>query len=331
MTTNISILGLGQIGGSVGLALADHTALVHRTGHDLEYSVARQAEKAGAVDKITPNLIQAVQNADIILLSMPFDHVQNTLQAISQDLQDGAVLMDTCPGKRVIAGWVKELIPEGRYYLGLTPVLNPAYIASIEAGFTGAKADLFKNGQVGISAPPGTPGEALKLAADLCSLIGAKPLFTDMLEVDGQMAYLHVLPQILAASFVDFASSQPGWEDSQKVAGKFFAQYAATLLFESYPGELGSVVTNDKENFIRLINGYLTQLIDLREDLKEENIENINKRIDRSKEAFSQWWLNRKDADWGLDHRTLGVQEIPTSGEMLGRMIGFKKKPKQSK
>lgn len=56
MTVQITIVGLGQIGASVGLALKEHTELVTRIGHDRRFDIAKQAEKLGAVDKIIPNL-----------------------------------------------------------------------------------------------------------------------------------------------------------------------------------------------------------------------------------------------------------------------------------
>ena len=65
MAVQLTIVGLGQIGTSVGLALADQTELVYRRGHDREHSAARRAEKMGALDKVSINLPSAVSEADI--------------------------------------------------------------------------------------------------------------------------------------------------------------------------------------------------------------------------------------------------------------------------
>jgi len=146
MTVQITILGLGQIGGSIGLALAEQKEVLTRVGHDLDVKNARRAEKMGVVDKIEINLPKAIRNADIVLLSLPVDQMRETLEFIAPDLREGAVIMDTGPAKEVVASWTAQYLPEGRFYVGLTPVLNPAYLYSPEAGLQAAHADLFTGG-----------------------------------------------------------------------------------------------------------------------------------------------------------------------------------------
>jgi prephenate dehydrogenase len=76
MAVNITIIGLGQIGTSVGLALADKTELVYRLGHDRELGKARKAKKMGALDKVSLNLPSAVRDADLVLLALPVGSVR---------------------------------------------------------------------------------------------------------------------------------------------------------------------------------------------------------------------------------------------------------------
>ena len=66
MTIQITIVGLGQIGGSIGLALSEKQDLLHRVGHDKEHIIAQQAKKMNAVDSVSLNLPNAVENADVI-------------------------------------------------------------------------------------------------------------------------------------------------------------------------------------------------------------------------------------------------------------------------
>jgi prephenate dehydrogenase len=47
MTVQLTIIGLGQIGASIGLALADHTDKITRTGSDFNRRVMQQAKKLG--------------------------------------------------------------------------------------------------------------------------------------------------------------------------------------------------------------------------------------------------------------------------------------------
>ncbi len=118
--------------------------------------------------------------------------------------------------KEEVAIWAKEILPAGRHYVGLTPVLNPAYLQEHKSGVEAARADLFRGGLMAIVVPPQTASEAVKLAADLTRLLGAAPLFADPMEVDGFMAATHILPQLLAVVMLNVTVDQPGWEDSVK-------------------------------------------------------------------------------------------------------------------
>ena len=132
MTVQVTIIGLGQIGTSIGLALAEHTDLVRRIGHDKDHSVARAAEKLGALDEVKINLPDSVREADIVLLSLPVSEIRETLEVIAQDLKEGAVVMDTAPVKGSVTQWAKELLPSERFYVSLVPVINPEYLHEAE-------------------------------------------------------------------------------------------------------------------------------------------------------------------------------------------------------
>ena len=47
----ITIIGLGLIGGSIGLALRANNKAVRVIGHDLDHSLNKLAQKMGAVDE----------------------------------------------------------------------------------------------------------------------------------------------------------------------------------------------------------------------------------------------------------------------------------------
>ena len=124
MAIQAAIIGLGQIGASFGLALADQKTPIQRTGHDLEHGTARLAAKKGAVDKTNFNLPSTVREADFVILAIPMDQVRATLETIAQDLRENCVVFDTSPVKRPVLEWAQEILPPNRYFIGLTPVIS---------------------------------------------------------------------------------------------------------------------------------------------------------------------------------------------------------------
>ena len=180
MTVQITIVGLGQIGASAGLALAEHKNLLHRVGHDKDPGVAKQAKKMDAVDDVKFNLPAAVREAKIVLLSLPVHEIRATLEIIAKDLPSGAVVMDTAPVKEAVSKWAQEILPEGCHYVGLVPAINPKYLHRNELGIEAAAADLFKNGLVTLNALPGTPADAVKLAIRPDPTVGRDCLFLEI-------------------------------------------------------------------------------------------------------------------------------------------------------
>ena len=88
MTVQITIIGLGQIGSSIGLALKARNVNVHLMGHDKDPQVAREAQKVGAVDEIKHNLPASVRDAKIVILALPLGGIRETLEVIAPDLQE---------------------------------------------------------------------------------------------------------------------------------------------------------------------------------------------------------------------------------------------------
>jgi prephenate dehydrogenase len=324
MAVQLTIVGLGQIGTSVGLALADQTEIIHRLGHDREIRIARRAEKMGALDKVSINLPAAVEEADLVLLALPVDQIRETLETVRNDLKEGAVVMDTGPAKQVVASWVGELLPEGRFYVGLSPVLNPVYLHDIDFGTEAAHPDLFRDGLMGIVSPPGVPSEAIKLAADLTRLLGATPLFADPLEMDGLVAATHILPQLLAAGLLNATVGQPGWQEGRKVAGRSYAEVSAPVMYPTEPKTLTTAAMLNRENVVRVLDGLIASINAIRNDLSTEDSKTLEERLNRAREGRTAWLRGRMAADWAAEE-TASV-EAPSTSEIFGRFIGRGKK-----
>ncbi len=140
------------------------------------------------------NLSATVKGADVIVLALPLDQVYEILKSVAQHVHEGGLVVDTSPVKLAVETWAKELLPPGRHYIGMTPALNPLILDETTTGIEAARADLFQNGLMAITAPHGTASEIYQLADSFVSLLGARAYFADPAEVDGIMAAVHTLP-----------------------------------------------------------------------------------------------------------------------------------------
>jgi len=322
MSIKLTIIGLGQIGTSIGLALADQGKKIVRTGSDIDGRIMQQAKKLGAIDTISSKLNPAIRDADIVILATPLDQVQELMETIAPFLKSGSVLMDTAPIKVAPSKWAAALLPEDCSYVGFTPVLNPRYLHDEKFGISAAKADLFQEGLFGIATSPKTKPRAVQLATDLTHLMGADPLFIDLYEIDGLMATTHLLPQFLSAALLNITVDQPGWSEARKVAGRAFAEVTGPAAHLDDLQALVAAAHLNRENIVRKLDDTISALQSIRNDIAEDESAALGQRLKHAKAGVEQWWQERSGGNW-LAQELPKSDHIPTSSEIMGGLLGF--------
>jgi prephenate dehydrogenase len=327
MPVQITIIGLGQIGASLGLALAAHTDKVTTVGHDKDFGVERLAQKNGVVEKTNHNLPSSVEDASVVVLAIPVHQVRETLGYIAQDLKKGAVVVDTTPIKAEVAKWAQEILPDGVHYVGLVPAIGPDFLQETGTGLDSARADLFSRSIFLLSAPQGTPGDALQLVSGLVSLTGATTLNTDFAESDGLMSSAYLLPQLVSATLINATTGQPGWQEVRKVASR--AYYAATSAFtgQDEVTSLHMQVMQNRENVMQKLDAMITALVELRYDIEDSNEKALKDRLQKAQDGRQNWLKERSAASW-MEAKREPVEKISMSERLLGT---FFSKPKDKK
>lgn len=329
MTTQITIIGLGQIGASIGLSLAPYKDRIFRVGHDIDSGISRKAEKMGAVDRIHHNLPGSVEQASLVILALPLDQIKDTLKFIAPDLKPNAIVMDTAPSKQLVAAWMDEMLPQGRHYIGLTPVINARYLLSDVAGIDSAREDMFQNGMMAMVTSSKTSGEAIKVAEDFVNLLGAEHLYFDFVEIDGLMAATHMLPQLICAALLHSAVDKPGWQERQKVAGRAFAWLTEAATKMDEPAALAEASTSNSQNVIRVIDSLVEALYDLRAEIQDGKTEDLTRLFKKLRDGRILWWGQRFKGNWSAAEAA-STQELPTSGEVFGRLFGIRPRKRKS-
>ncbi|PWH17094.1 MAG: hypothetical protein DDG60_02935 [Anaerolineae bacterium] len=299
MTIQITVIGLGQLGTSIGLALAAREN-IRRIGHDREPAVMKQAKLLKAFDETPYNLPASVEKADVVILCLPLDQVEETLKYIAADLREDAVVLDISPLKRVVAGWFEKHIPPRRHYIGLVPAINPLMLTENERGIQAARADLFEKATIGIAAPADARPEAVKLAEDLVRLLGGEPLFLDLLEADGLITTAHLLPQLVSAALLNATVGQPGWQETRRFAGRAYAQATGSLGEDPLPALKQALLLNPQmtTHALDLMIGALTHL---RNAVREGNETDLERRLRLAYDDQSTWRKERHQAQWQRD------------------------------
>lgn len=325
MSTQITIIGLGQIGASVGLALEKFGKDFLRIGFDTEPAPAKRAKKMGAVDKLAVNLLSSVRKSDVVLLALPVDQVREMLELIAEDVKENAIILDTSPVREMPTQWAADLLPQNCHYVGFTPMLNPLYLHEIEGQ---PHTDLFDHGLIAITVPQGADSIGLSAAVKFAEMLDATPLFCDIREVDSQMATSHLVPQLLAGSLSTVTTNQPGWQDGRKFAGRAYAFASNPIGNQDSPAGLAAAVVMNKEDTLRILDGIIAAMQDIRAVIEEEDSETLEGMLAKAREGRQQWWLDRGGAQWSREGLPTLDPEL-TKYKPFGRLLPERKKPEK--
>jgi len=204
----VTIVGLGLMGGSLGLALRSDQACQEVTGVARRGETVRRAEERGAIDWGTLDLVQAVKDADLVFLATPVRTIIDLLGRIGPHLKEGTIVMDLGSTKAAVARAMAAL-PSG-----LQPVGGHPMCGRERAGIEAAEPDLYRGATFVLTPLERTSGEALSLAQDLVEAVGARPLILDPETHDCLVATTSHLPYLLAVALMH-ALGEVGAQDKR--------------------------------------------------------------------------------------------------------------------
>jgi len=221
----ITIVGVGLLGGSLGLAikkrgLADEVAgYVRRAG-----SIA-ECKKARAVDVCTRDLHEAVADADLIVLCTPLAQMQPLLKEMRPAIKRGAIITDVGSVKATVVKELESLVAKsGAHFIGSHPMAGAE-----KTGVAAARAELFDNAICVVTPTKRSNQAALKKLEKFWKAVGARVLRLAPEVHDELVSRSSHLPHVAAATLANLVldskhpKSQPllcanGFRDTTRIA-----------------------------------------------------------------------------------------------------------------
>jgi prephenate dehydrogenase len=311
----VAIIGAGVIGTSLGMALKQTEDPPRLLGHDKELTNTKAAVKKGAFDKAEWNLINACEEADLIILAIPLNGIRPTLEAIAPYLKENAVISDTARGKGAILAWAEALLPDHVHFIGGDPIVR-----SGGRGHEHASADLFHNRLYCLTPSLSADESAVQLLVDLINLVGAEPFFLDAAEHDGLVTAVEHLPAALSAALLNVLVSQGSWREMRKLAGSLFEQVSAGAVGD--PDALKDNLLNNRDNLMHWLDNYVAQLNRLRSLLAEadDSDETLVQMIDKAVVERHNWLIDYEKGRF-VDPQLESVKVEPQG--FMKRMLGL--------
>ncbi|QEG34870.1 prephenate dehydrogenase [Bythopirellula goksoeyrii] len=240
VATNVTIVGVGLIGGSIGLALRERKLATRVVGCGRRQESLDKALAVGAIDKGSTDLAASVADAQIVIVATPVasvvEHVCQIVAATKAEL-----ITDVGSTKTLICRQIEEKLSSSKaQFVGSHPLAGDH-----RTGPENARADLFADRTVVVTPTDATPAELTRLAREFWKSLGAHVLEMDPEQHDRAVGATSHLPHLVAsalaantpAEYLPLAAT--GWADTTRIAAgdpelwtQIFAQNAPAVLEE---------------------------------------------------------------------------------------------------
>jgi prephenate dehydrogenase len=313
-TENITIVGLGRTGVSVGLALQKADLGITIAGHDEDRGAIKAAQEAGAIDDGQPNLSRAAAAADILILAVPVPAVERVFQLIGDQVREHVLVLDLSGLKGPSQALAQKYLARG-HFVGAAPVLAADALREGTAATAPARADLFENSVFCLMPAPQADPQAVETAVNVGAILGAQPFFLDPAEYDSLMQGVQTVPGLLAAALFRAVTQAQGWRDMLRFAGAPFAQATAAL---DDGEEVAHLALHDQPATLRWLDALLAQLQEMREWVAEGDTERLSALLQKLAQEREKWMYERAENDW-QEITTPDVAPFSIREQMLGR------------
>lgn len=265
----ITICGVGLIGGSLGLAMKKHGFTGKVMGFGRPTTMER-ALKAGAIDAGSSNLAEAVKDADVIYLASPILHILELMEQLPLLVKRDALITDAGSTKAVIAEKGAQLFPSQPWFVGGHPMAGKE-----TTGVESADADLFINARYALTPfsrhhldPP-----VVREFVSWLDTIGARVMILNSDVHDEIVTWTSHLPQMVSTALGAAVLENLKFpEDLQLSAGGL---RDTSRLAESSYNVWRDIALTNPDNLDRAITAYIQVLDHLRENLRTRELETL--------------------------------------------------------
>lgn len=270
----VTIIGLGLIGGSIGMALrrwsAQNGNALKVIGYDADMEKQNLAKSKAAVDGTAWNLGEAVKDADVVVLATPVGAMKDLFDDIAPSLKPGAIVTDTGSTKTDVLKWAASL-PDTVSFVGGHPMAGKS--ESLE----GADADLFKGATWIVTPSPTASESAIKNVLGLIAAVDAEAFFTEPEEHDSYVAGVSHLPMVTAAALVTAATADQSWRDMKTLASSGFRDTTRVAL--GSPEMHRDISLTNRQSLVRWIDQFVDTLQEFKGYLSEPDEEAAREKI----------------------------------------------------
>jgi prephenate dehydrogenase len=279
----ITIVGVGLLGGSLGLAIKKRRLASEVVGYVRRAPSLAECTKAKAVDTCTRDLREAVNGADLIVLCTPLAQMLPLLKKMLPAIKGGAIITDVGSVKATVVKDLESIAAKaGAHFIGSHPMAGAE-----KTGVAAARVDLFVNAVCVVTPTKRSNQAALRKTEQFWKAVGARVMRLTPELHDELVSRSSHLPHIAAATLANLVLD-PGHPKSQPLlCANGFRD--TTRIASGSPEMWRDIALANRKNLAKALEIFIRDLKKVQTILKKGDVKAAEKFFKLGKQRRDAW------------------------------------------
>ncbi len=282
----ISIVGLGLLGGSISLAVRERMPGVAVVGYSHRAATRRRAKSLGITTRVAGNLAAAIETADLVILATPIFTFEQYFADLAGIVPPGCIVTDVGSTKVLPHRWAEHRLGKSARYVGSHPIAG-----SEQRGVEFARDDLFDQARCILTTTKATHRAAVRILKEFWSALGCNVHVMNPVEHDRVFANISHLPHVMAAGLVNASS-----DEDMKYAGKGFLD---STRISSGPASIWTdILMANREDIAKGLDRAISELSRLQGAIRDGRRDQITELLEtarRKRAALVKYKIRKKE------------------------------------
>jgi prephenate dehydrogenase len=279
----ISIIGVGLLGGSIGLAAKRRRLASEVAGYVRREASIAECEKFGAVDYATTDLLAAISGADLVILCTPLAQMRSLVKQMIPALKCGAIVTDVGSVKAGVVREIENLIHKaGAHFIGSHPMAGAE-----KTGVSAARADLFECAMCLVTPTKKSNPSALRKVEQFWKALGGTTLRLAPELHDILVSRSSHLPHVAAAVLAGFVLNPSHPKQQPALCANGFRD--TTRIASGSPEMWRDIALANRKNLARELGVFVGELQKFQRALRKSDAKAITKLFETAKKRRDNW------------------------------------------
>lgn len=279
----ITLVGMGLLGGSLGLAIQRRGLAGHVAGYVRRPASVTECRAMRVADEVGLDLAAAVRGADLVVLCTPLAQMPALAEQMGPALLPGALVTDVGSVKAgVVRDLEERLAKAGAHFIGSHPMAGGE-----KMGVQAARADLFERAACIVTPTAHSDPEAVRRLTEFWQSVGGVPWTLPAERHDELVARSSHLPHFVAATLAHYILDPVHPPEQAGLCATGFRD--TTRIASGSPEMWRDIAEANAVNLTAALDTFIGELQRLRQALGNGNATLVRQLLETAKQRRDAW------------------------------------------